>query len=473
MTFYFYDLETSGRSPQAQRIMQFAGQRTDEDLNPIGEPFVRFIKLSDDIIPEPEAILLTGITPQQTLAEGISEPEFLDEFEQEVLQPGTCIVGYNNIRFDDEFMRFTLWRNFYDAYEWQWKDERCRWDMLDVVRMTRALRPDGINWPTNDDGSPVNKLTEITAGNGLDHENAHDALSDVQATIDVARLIKEKQPDLFKYMYEHSSKKAVQELLNVDAPQPVLHTSGMLAPEFINTSAMLPLFADRKVATKIICWDLRHNPADFADLSVDELEKRLFTRQSELGDKVRLPVKAISTNKSPAIAPIAILNKAGADSRIALTVDQILAAREAFRQQKSFIAKLYDAWHQSPQPDYNDADSEASLYSGGFLTDQDKYASLQVRQKRGDLASFKPDFQDKRLSELYFRYRARNYPNTLSEEEHEQWEAFRRQKLLSPAGLQQFGTELQQLMATKTDAKSQSLITDLQLYGESIVPIAD
>src|SRR3990167_7533383 len=181
-TFFFYDLETSGLSSRYQRIMQFAGQRTDKDLNSIGEPIDVLVRLSEDILPEPQAILITGTTPQKTIEEGISEPELCKMLTKEIFTPGTITVGFNNVRFDDEFIRHTLWRNFYDPYEWAWSDQRSRWDVLDLVRMTRALRPQGINWPVDDEGAPTNRLELLSKANNLTHLHAHDALSDVEAT---------------------------------------------------------------------------------------------------------------------------------------------------------------------------------------------------------------------------------------------------------------------------------------------------
>jgi exodeoxyribonuclease I len=171
-TFYFYDLETSGFNPRTSRIMQFAGQRTNMDLEPIGEPNNILIKLTDDILPEPDAVLVTGITPQKTLSDGITEYDFLRIFDSEISINDTIFVGFNSVRFDDEFMRFTLYRNYYDSYEWQWKEGRSRWDLLDVARMTRALRPDGIEWPFDTNGKPSNQLGLLTSVNKLNHDNA-------------------------------------------------------------------------------------------------------------------------------------------------------------------------------------------------------------------------------------------------------------------------------------------------------------
>src|SRR4051794_2186078 len=105
-SFFFYDLETSGISPREARVMQFAGQRTDLDLKLIGEPVNELIKLSEDVLPDPDAVLITGITPQATLQDGITEAEFLELFHKDVATPDTIFVGFNTVRFDDEFMRY-------------------------------------------------------------------------------------------------------------------------------------------------------------------------------------------------------------------------------------------------------------------------------------------------------------------------------------------------------------------------------
>ena len=195
-TYFFYDLETSGLSPRDDRIMQFAGVRTDMQFKPIGKPYNLLVALNDDTLPSPDALMVTGITPQKTVDEGYTEAQFAKILAEEIFTTDTIAVGFNNVRFDDEFVRHLFWRNFYDPYEWSWRDGRSRWDMLDVVRMTRALRPEGIEWPVDAEGKPTNRLELITEANGISHDNAHDALSDVEALIDVAKLISEKQPQL-------------------------------------------------------------------------------------------------------------------------------------------------------------------------------------------------------------------------------------------------------------------------------------
>ncbi|MFZ3010187.1 MAG: exodeoxyribonuclease I, partial [Candidatus Microsaccharimonas sp.] len=305
-TFFFYDLETSGLSARDDRIMQFAGQRTNMNLEPIGEPVNVLVKLNDDTLPSPDALMVTGITPQQTTADGYTEAEFAKMVMDEVFTPDTIAVGFNSIRFDDEFMRHLFWRNFFDPYEWTWKEGRSRWDLLDVVRMTRALRPDGIEWPMVD-GKEVNRLELITKINGIDHFKAHDALSDVEALIAVTKLIKEKQPQLYEYLLKMRDKNAVKKLINLDDKQPFVYVSGRYSAEFHKATIAFPLTSGRN--GNVVVYDLRHDPTLFIQLSPDELAKRFFAsweeRQAE--NFVSVPIKELQYNRAPAVAPLGVL----------------------------------------------------------------------------------------------------------------------------------------------------------------------
>src|SRR6266568_550710 len=297
-SFFFYDLETSGFSPREARIMQFAGRRTDLELRPIGEPVNELIAMTPDILPDVDAILLTGITPQQTIAEGRSEADFLGLFHEHVATPGTIFVGYNTVRFDDEFMRFLQYRNFYDAYEWQWQDGRSRWDLLDLARMTRALRPDGIQWPFDAKGKPSNRLELLTALNKLDHERAHDALSDVEASIAVARMIRSHQPKLFEFLLRFRDKRKVANL--VMTRESFVYTSGKYPSEFEKTTVAVAI-CEHPGKQGALVYDLRHDPAQFKDMSPTDLADAWKWSRDET--KLRLPVKTLQFNHCPAVAP--------------------------------------------------------------------------------------------------------------------------------------------------------------------------
>src|SRR3989344_3472571 len=275
MTFYFYDLETSGVNPRADRIMQFGGQRTDMNLKPIGEPDNILIKLTDYVLPQPDAILIHGITPQKTKAEGISEAQFAKYLTNQVSMPNTIIVGFNNVRFDDEFIRHLLWRNFTDAYEWQWKNGCSRFDLLDVLRMTRALRPSGIKWPFAPDGKASNRLELISAINKLDHGSAHDALSDVKASVAIARLIRNKQPKLFDYLLNLRDKTKVKVLVN--KRDPLIYTSGRYPSEHEKTTVAVAVVSHPE-GRGMLMYDLRIDPSEFIKLDPSELAAKWSAR---------------------------------------------------------------------------------------------------------------------------------------------------------------------------------------------------
>lgn len=469
-TYFFYDLETSGLNPRHDRIMQFAGQRTDLELNPLGEPHNILVKLNDDTLPSPDALMVTGITPQQTQADGLTEAEFARLLTDEVFTPDTIAVGFNNIRFDDEFIRALFWRTFTDPYEWSWRDGRGRWDMLDVVRMTRALRPDGIKWPVVD-GKEVNRLELITKENGIDHFKAHDALSDVEALIAVTKLIKEKQPQLFAHLFAIKDKKKVTELVNLEDKKPFVYVSGQYDMEYHKATVAFPLAPGRN--GNVLVYDLRYDPTPLIDLSTKELAKSMFAtweeRQKE--DFVKLPVKELQYNRAPAVAPLGVLERENGWERIGLdlaTIEKhqnILLSSPAFAEN---IRSLYEG-----RPEFaKEADPEAQLYDG-FVPDVDKLRIDKVRQADANaLADMHPEFTDERLSELLLHYKARNYPQSLAEDEAAAWEQWRANRINKQ--LAGFATRLQQLATIHAgDESKEYTLQELQLWAESIVPFED
>ncbi|HSX35639.1 MAG TPA: exodeoxyribonuclease I [Patescibacteria group bacterium] len=473
-SFFFYDLETSGFSAQGARIMQFAGQRTDLQLNVIGEPVNVLIKLTDDIVPDPDAVLVTGLTPQQTLMEGVTEAEFLKLFTAEVATPNTIFLGFNSIRFDDEFMRATLYRNFYDPYEWQWQDGRSRWDLLDVVRMTRALRPDGIKWPFDTSGKPTNRLELLTALNKLEHEHAHDALSDVEATINVARLIRNKQAKLFDYLLTMRDKKKIAEL--VEQGVPFVYTSGQYPSEFEKTTAAAMLCPHPKQSGGVYVFDLRHDPAEWQDKTAEQLaEAWKWTRDETVK---RLPVKLLKYNHCPAVAPLAVLDDAS-QKRLKLDLKEVAAHAAAFKKDNAFIARLLKAAEilekqQQARLFSDEKDVDCQLYDG-FFSPADKNAMSVVRAAEpSELSSLGLTFADDRLEKLLPLYKARNFPKALTGEERETWEQFRTKKLLDggqSSRMAKYFARLQDIAARGgLTGHEEYLLEELKLYAESIMP---
>lgn len=440
-TFFFYDLETSGLKPREDRIMQFAGQRTDMNLSLVGEPVNVLVKMTEDVLPSPGAIGITKITPQQTLADGITEVEFCRYVTEEIFTPGTIAVGYNTVRFDDEFMRAMFWRNFYDAYEWEWKDGRSRWDLLDVVRLTRALRPEGINWPVTAEGKATNRLELITKQNGLKHEHAHDALSDVYATIAVAGLIKKAQPELFEYLLRLRNKNEVKKYVNLAEPRPVVYASGRYSAEHNKTTVVVPIAAGRN--GNVLVYDLRYDPDEIA-------KKPLYPT-----------VKELCYNKCPAVAPLAVLGKGDGWKKIDLTPEVVQENLQKLVAHPEIVAAAEE--EITKRPEFPPAEEPEQALYDGFLSDTDRVKVAAVRNAdAGRLADFHPDFVDERLPELLLHYKGRNFPETLDETEAAKWEEYRGKRLEKQAP--RFMEELKRLYQ-----QDEFVAEELKLYFESLM----
>lgn len=470
-TFFFYDLETSGFSARYDRIMQFAGQRTDDELEPIGQPVNLLVKLTDDILPAPGAVLTTHITPQMTVADGISEADFCRYFLEQVATSDTTILGYNSTRFDDEFIRHTLWRNFHDPYQWAWAEGRDRWDLLDVTRLVRALRPEGINWPTKrvaetDQLITTVNLVDMAKCNGFENDNAHDALADVKALINLARLLRQSQPTMWRYLLDHHDKHSILNIITPGQPKPFVYASGRYSSSYQKTT-VATVIAEGRTPNSYLVWDLRYDPVDFTSLSEAEILSNLTadraTRRQD--DFVPIPIKELSINKCPAVAPLGVLDSAS-EVRISLSRTEAMKHYHQLNSQAGLIKRLTRAWCKRPAfPPAGDV--EGKLYDSFTpKSDQTKIRLVAAADSTG-LADLHPNFTDERLDELLFRYKARQYPASLSESEEERWRKFRRVKL--ERELPAYLSELSKLASSL--AADQFILEELQLWAESITPV--
>jgi len=418
-SFYWYDLETFGISPKYDRIAQFAGIRTDLNLNPIGEPDMFYCRPTADMIADPEACLITGITPQECQKKGILDTDFMGRINDIFTESHTCVVGFNSIRFDDEFIRYGNYRNLIDPYMREWANGNSRWDLIDLVRACYALRPDGIKWPMHEEGKPSFKLTDLTEANNMTHTAAHDALSDVEATIQMAKLVKDKQPKLFDYCLKLRDKNYTKSLLNWQLLKPIVHISSKIPAQRGCLAIMLPLAIHPTNPNGIICYDLAHSPDDLFELDIEDIRDRIFTPQNELPeDCARIPLKTIHVNKSPIVAPLSVLKDVDL-ARIKMDYAVNKQNLEKFKAQSSIIQKVQEVFNQ-PYDDDND-DVDTLLYSG-FFSGQDKQNFSSIRKLTGEQiikSDFK--FKDKRAEKLVFRYLARNHPKSLSTKQQELW----------------------------------------------------
>ncbi len=468
LSLYWHDYETFGADPMRDRPAQFAGLRTDEDLNVVGDPLVIYCRPADDRLPRPEACLVTGITPQTAAREGVAEAEFIARIHGELARPGTCGVGYNTLRFDDELTRFTLYRNFFDPYGREWQNGNSRWDLIDLARMAYALRPDGIEWPRHGDGKPSFRLEHLAAANGIGHEAAHDALSDVHATIGLARLIRARQPRLYDWLFQLRRKDKALELLDLRSRGPVVHTTRRYPAEQGCTSLVMPLVAEKGNRNGVLVYDLRVDPEPFLGLGVERLRECLFGQGGDLPEGAgRLPVKAVRANKCPALAPRSTLDERAVE-RIAIDLAACERHWRKLMAADDFALRVADAYAGEGFGPAEDVD--VALYDG-FFHDADRRLMEQVRQASPEeLAGGRFLFRDPRLPELLFRYRARNWPESLNGEERARWLEYRRW-WLREAGeptLDAFFEEVDRLREGETDARRLAILDELREYGEAL-----
>ncbi len=475
-TFLWHDYETFGIDSRRDRPAQFAAIRTDAELNPLGEPLMWYCQPANDYVPDPAACLITGITPQLAWERGLPEREFAARIEAEMARPGTISVGYNTIRFDDEFTRFLFWRNLIDPYAREWQNQCGRWDLLDVVRMSFALRPEGIEWPTNEDGLPSFRLEHLTRANGLAHEAAHDALSDVRATIALAQLLRQRQRKLFDFALGLHKKDRVAAELRLPATaqtaRPFLHISGMFDAGRGCLAVMWPLASHPGNKNEILAWDLAHDPGELATLDAEQLRLRLFTRSADLPDGVsRLPIKSVHLNKSPMVVGNLQTLSPERAQYWGIDLAQALAHAQVARDLPDMSAIWPAVYARSPESEAPDV--ELALYSG-FVAPADRHRLNELQGMKGEqLAQARTGFDDPRLKELVWRYRARNFPATLSPQEQARWETHRAARLLDGAGgartVEQFFGEIDALSET-ADARAEELLGALYDWGDMLAP---
>ncbi|MGM0432722.1 MAG: exodeoxyribonuclease I [Spirochaetota bacterium] len=455
----WYDLETFGTNPQYDRIAQYAAVRTNLNLEQIEEPKVLYCRITQDYLPDPLACLITGITPQQTLEEGLKETEFIQEILADMMVPGTCTAGFNSISFDDEFIRNTLYRNLFDPYEREYVNGNSRWDIIDLLRAAHDLRPEGIHWPKNEQNKPSFRLESITEANGIEHAHAHDALADVYATISAAKLVRTAQPDLYDYAFNHRKKRELKELVDVYHHKPFLHTSARYTNEQGCTALVMPLVADPHNSNALLCVDLSRDPEQLIHALPEQLRSE--------GMLVR-----IALNKSPFISPASVLTDEIAE-RLGIDKELCRSHYSRIMERGDLTAKIHSAF-STPRQD-GPSDPDFQIYSGGFFSDYDKDRFEIVHSCEPEkLLQLDLRFEDARAPELLWRYICRNYPEILPEKEKKKWLSFAAGRLLFPPGdvlvSYQFFTRkvAEKARSKEVSSRDKLILKELEHYGNEL-----
>ncbi|ACX95907.1 exodeoxyribonuclease I [Halothiobacillus neapolitanus] len=491
MSFLFYDFETTGSDPRCDRPIQFAALRTNDELEPIDSPLTLYATLSPEVLPHPQAVLVTGILPQ-TLASsgGRPEAEFAALIHAEMMQPGTCAVGFNSLRFDAELLRFMFWRNLRDPYAHEWKSGNSRWDVLDAARAFRLLRPEGIHWPTDEQGAPTLRLEALTKVNVIAHANAHDALGDVEATLAFARLMRAQSPKLFEYLLSLRKKAVVADFVDNPERASFVHVSGRISSTLGSASVFANLGQVQGINTQRLLWDLRFDPTEVLDDDMETLAARRFLRDADAQDNQhRLPIKLLHLNRAPVVVPNAILKEGDIVERMQLDLD---AVQKNTRTMAQFKREVADKLHAvlAEQMAFASQDAECALYEG-FMPNVDRYALddfnrvFDQAMAAGGSAQDEPvtealrklmaqSWQDARLPELVFRFVARLRPDLLNEDERTQWQSWVDSRLNAAPdqrymGFAGFFAAIDALMADAAyrDEATLALLTQLKAWGET------
>ncbi|AHG59849.1 Sbcb [Buchnera aphidicola str. G002 (Myzus persicae)] len=456
-TFLFYDYETFGLNPASDKPAQFACIRTDINLNIIEQPKCFYCYPSDDYLPDPHSILITHITPQYTQKYGTNEYNFSKKIHDILTVSNTCIVGYNNISFDDEITRNIFYRNFFDPYEWSWKNGNSRWDLLNLIRACYALRPNGIRWPKNELGLTSFKLSDLTSANNLRHLNAHDAMSDVYATIEIAKLIKKTQPKLFDFFLKNRKKNQLYKLIDVNTFKSIIYVSGCFGSIRKNMSCILPITWHKNNRNILIALDL------FKDIEKLILFlKNISYSQNNIKNLFDLGIVLLYLNRCPILAPIQAIRE---KDQKRLKFDRQLHNNriEFVKNNRQFIKNIQIIFSQENY-DKNFLDVDLQLYNS-FFNLHDKKNIKKIRDSEPIfLEKIYFDFQDFRLKTLFFRYRARNFFHTLNRNEKKTWLKHCLQ-ILEPDALQKYKNKISDLLKEySSDLEKVLLLNNLLDY---------
>lgn len=481
-TLFWHDYETFGIDPQLSNVAQFAGIRTDLDLNILEEKIDIICRPTLDRLPSPEACMVTGISPMTNKIKGMNEVSFFQRINKELGRDGTCGIGYNNISFDDEVTRNGLYRNFIDPYQREWKNGCSRWDLLNVLRIVDAIKPNTFIVPTDKEtGKKVFKLDQLSLANGIEHENAHDALADVIATIEMAKIVKEKEPELFDLLFKQRNKAGIEGRLfepksGWGAENKIIFKPFVMADSFFGGDQKFieVLYPISTKGTDLYCIKLTKEIDQILNLDSDDLKEALYKKKEDMQEgELRIPLHTLRTNKCPIILPVSMITKEIAENlgidgnQLRTNIGKIKANFSEIQQK---IVKVFG----TPFKADDDLDVDQQIYNG-FFSNNDKSRFEEIKKTESIylldyLKENKSKFEDKRIEEMLFRYICRNFETDLDDETLQKWDEFCKNRILDGVYSLTFDQYFEKLEILKEEHKENEsklkLLKDLTLFGE-------
>lgn len=481
--FIWHDYETSGINKALDRPVQFAAIKTDNYLKPTGEQWDFYCKLTNDIIPKASAMVLTRINPFYLEKEGLEEYEFAKKIFDIMIEPNTCSLGYNTIKFDDEVTRNLFYRNFFEIYDRENKNGNSRWDLIDLTRAFYAISPDGLKWPKKDDGTPDFKLENLAKENDLIQEQAHNALSDVRATLNLAQILRKNNKDLFDYIYLMKSKENIIQLMDDNLKQYKLlgWVSSFVKANQGCLTFIQPFLKVKNFGEQYWCVDFTSSEEAFNEL-IQNPKKCLLNKFKKQDDEISLggALCQIRPNKSPIIIHPSKLKKVDW-GRLGISGDEIkqrYAKIQSFLKNEEWLKEINEAIYELPKIEPY-IDVEQKIYQGNFLSYDDKRRCSLIRGKKEPIDKMWPKFSDERMSELLFRYKNRHSIET-TEKEKADWKEWVKKKLIgtfdnstekySHGSIGEFLTDWKEIFLKKEtlDEKQEIILNDTIKYAKKI-----
>lgn len=413
--YLFYDLETTGLLQCWDVPLQSAFLQADADLKTQRELMLR-CRLPAHIVPSVDALMVTNVTPAMLEDQPASHLEMMSQIARIITDSKPALIlGYNNIRFDDEILRQSFFQTLLPPYSASMTGHG-RGDVLTMLRAVIMLEPDAVVVPRDATGKAVLKLGAVCRKNGivLTDEDAHDALADVRATRDLFKLLLDRAPATMATMLRHAKKSSPIDLMEAGEPVIIGGTSRL--------TPCLPTIASPTNPSARICINLDLDPTEFIDLPAPELLARIRSSRS--------PVRQVKTNAMP----ILFSWEQAAHALIEAQSNQVYRARaRALWAHPTFLRQLALALEDQY------ADREASrypdeqLYSHGFVSDADVVACRRWHEiewkYREHFATW--HIRDPRLRSLAVRQIFLNAPDALSPEAQRRGQDWLRHRLVT------------------------------------------
>jgi exodeoxyribonuclease-1 len=401
MAFVFYDIETSGISQHFDQILQFAAILTDDELREV-ERFEIRSRLQPHVVPSPMALHVTGMSIEDILDPGRpSNYEMITAIRRTIGAWGPAtFLGYNSLRFDEEFLRHAFYQNLHPPYLTNTGGSR-RTDVFNIVRAAASLRPGLLAVPETDGGKPTFKLDRLAPANGFAHLNAHDALADVEATIHICRIVRDGAPDLWEAFLRFSSKAAVQEFVRSE--------EAFVFFEFFGSrhaaNLVTPIGGSVQQPNVVYCLDLACDLESLRTLSPEELSARL-TRSPK-------PVRRLKVNGSPLLST---LGDAPVEMLQGRTIPELNSLAADVRADQAFVDRLIAA-SEPPEGQFEPSPHvEQQLYQDGFWSNHDgRLMALFHDSGWEERATIAGALEDQRLRRLARRILYFERPELLSE----------------------------------------------------------